>query len=282
MIGYAYIKSHMVILQDSKPVSRDSDLSHLLSTYSLEIPSNDQVTNNQDVIKTAMAKKLVTVVKLLVDRQVMLLPSIHDHFTRYVWEIVAAKGFQEPQYLKGITSRWILSDLTANLQHHIAYSCKVRKYGTLVYRPNADLLSLLSKEVWKLRNSNSSQDYSFMDSGTTGSSTDSGTMAMGTLERCFDHLSQLIFTQINTFCATDAQSIFDYDELDLDDLIKQIDPQLWNAVCLLTRSTSELRGTSKVNNPLSPTYHTKSFVCLCYVQFCFAQTIGAPCHCILY
>ena len=108
-------KSHLVILQASKPVSRDSNLSQLVSDYSYKIPSIDQVTNNQDIIKTAMAKTLVLVGKLLLDGQAILLPSIHDHFNGYVREIVAAKGFQEPQ---GVTSRWILSDLM-----HIVARC---------------------------------------------------------------------------------------------------------------------------------------------------------------
>ncbi len=70
----------------------------------------------------------------------------------------------------------------------------------------------------------------------------------------------------------------------MDDLIKQIDPQLLNAVCLLTRSTSELRGTSKVNNSLSPAYHTKRvrrlFV-LCTILFCTDYRCSMPLHTLL-
>ena len=84
---------------------------------------------------------------------------------------------------------------------------------------------------------------------------------LGTMDSFFNHLSHL-HTQINIFRAKDAQPPFEYDELDFDDLIKQIDPQLWNAVCLLTRSTSEIRGTSKVNDPSSSAYHTKRVRCL--------------------
>ncbi len=105
-------RSHLVCLQDPKPVSRDSDLRLLLSTYSKAIPSIDQVTNRQDVIKTAMAKTLVTVGKLLLDRQAILLPSIHNCFASSARDIIiAAKGLQEPQYLEFIR---ILSDLTAS------------------------------------------------------------------------------------------------------------------------------------------------------------------------
>ena len=83
-----------------------------------------------------MGKTLEMVGNLLLNRQAILLPCIHDQFTTYIREIVAAKGFHETH----VTSRRILSELTANFQHHIAFSCKVRKYGTLVYRRNSNLI----------------------------------------------------------------------------------------------------------------------------------------------
>ena len=51
-----------------------------------------------------------------------------------------------------ITAMWVLSNLTSALQQHIAYSCKVRKYGTLLYRPNSDFKGLLQQALWKLKN----------------------------------------------------------------------------------------------------------------------------------
>ena len=73
--------------------------------------------------------------------------------TTYVREIVAAKGFQETH----VTSKRILSELTANFQHHIAFSCKMHKYGTLVYRRNTDHIPFLSEVMWKLWNITSTQ-----------------------------------------------------------------------------------------------------------------------------
>ncbi len=76
----------------------------------------------------------------------------------------------------------------------------------------------------------------------------------------------------------------DHDEVDFDDLIQQVDPQLWNAACLLTRSTSELRGTSKVNDPLSPAYHKKSVRCLfllCTILFCTDDRCSMPLHTLM-
>ena len=51
---------------------------------------------------------------------------------------------------KLVTSRWTLSNLTANLKHHISYSCRARKYGTLLYRSKSDLLSPLAQALWRV------------------------------------------------------------------------------------------------------------------------------------
>ncbi len=269
-------KSHLVILDDCKPVSTDSDLRQLVSSCSNKIPPVDQINNTRDIIKVAMSKTLATVARVLLENKAMLLPSIHDMFTTYVREIVATTGLQEPQ---AVTSRWILSDLTANLKHHIACSCKVRKYGTLVYRRNADLTPLLCETMWKLRNATPRQGESTSAGNDQASDKD-----LSAMDSCFDHLSHLIHSQINTFRTKDAESLFEYAEVDFDDLIKQINPQLWNAICMLTRSISELRGTSQVNNPSSPAYHTKRIRCLfllCTIMFCTDDRCSMPLHTLL-
>ena len=144
----------------------------------------EQVITTQDVINTAMAKTLVTVGKVLFENRAMLLPSIHSIFTKYAQDLIKAKDMQEPQELTTLSSRWILSELTAKLQYHMVYSCKVRKYGTLVYRPNSDLILLLSEAMWKLRNFESTQGERPEVSGCTDQ---------------FDHINQLVLSQIRTF-----------------------------------------------------------------------------------
>ena len=256
-------KSHLVILKENKPISKDSDLKQLLDTYCEQIPCMEQVITTQDVINTAMAKTLVTVGRVLFENRAMLLPSIHSIFTKYAQDLIKAKDMQELQELTILSSRWILSELKAKLQHHMVYSCKVRKYGTLVYRPNSDLILLLSEAMWKLWNVESTQGERPEVSGC---------------------INQLVLSQIRTFLAKDAQAPFEYDEVNFDDLINQIDPQLWRVICLLTRSTSELRGTSKVTDPSSSAYHTKRVRCLfllCTMLFCTDDRCSMPLHTLM-
>ncbi len=228
-----------------------------------------------------MSKTLLKVGNILLARQAILLPSINKYFRDCVTDILAAKGCLEPTNLQAVTSRLILSDLTANLKHHITYSCKVRKYGTLVYRPGTDLAPLLSEAMWRLQNTTPTPD----SSEGKGTCSDSDLESMDTVvNRCFDHLSQVVNRQIYTFLAKAAGTPFEYDDIDLEEVINHVDPQLWKAVCLFTRSTSELRGTSKVNEPSSPAYRKKRvrrLFLLCMILFCADDRCSMPMHTLL-
>ena len=79
------------------------------------------------------------------------LPAVHDFFNRSATELAAASNLEgEIAMVKSASYMWLLSGLTANLQHHMTYTCKVRKYGTLIYRPNTDLIPSLQKAMWSL------------------------------------------------------------------------------------------------------------------------------------
>ena len=271
-------KSHLVVLKENKSISRDSDLEKLISTYTEQIPSIDEVITAHDVMKTAMARTVVRVGHILPKKQAILLPSVHNIFMSHARDLLKVKhiGCEEVEH---VSSRWVLSDLTANLQHHIAYSCKVRKYGTLIYRPNADLVSLLSEAMWKLQNAETVPD----ETTEVTFSTDSSTTDSSTTDS-LDDLNKLIHTQISTFLAKDSHSPFEHDELNFDNIIEQIHPKLWNAICLLTRSTSERRGTSKVTDPQSIAYHTKRarrLFLLCTILFCTDDRCSMPLHTLL-
>ena len=219
-----------------------------------------------------MTKTLVKVGRLILCRQATLLTSIHDEFKTYVDEIVTAKGIQGgPQ---GITSRWILSELIANLQHHIDYRCEVRKYGTVIYRRNADLLLPLSEALWKLRKGKNSQ------SETSRHSCDESEEE-NTMGSCFNDISHRIHAQIRAFLAQDHAVPFEYDKLDFDELIKQFDSDLWKMVCLLTRSISDLRGTSKVHSTAHHTKRARRLFLLCTILFCTDDRCSMPLHTLL-
>ena len=100
-----------------------------------------------------MNRVVLAVGRELLYRNALLLPTVHEWFCSFAAE--------HPYHLKEdidvtklVTSANILSNLIASLQHHITYSCKVKKYGTLHYRPNTDLTQNLAHALWHLRQVN--------------------------------------------------------------------------------------------------------------------------------
>ena len=128
-VCYTCYKYHNIILQKSKSVSSDSDLKQLITTYAGEIPRIDEIATIEDVITAT--KTVVLVGRVLLREQAMLLPTIHNHFNRYARDLLTRKHF-ESKLDNLVSARWLLSTLSVKLQHHIAYSCKVLKHGTVV------------------------------------------------------------------------------------------------------------------------------------------------------
>ena len=65
------------------------------------------------------------------------------------------------------------------------------------------------------------------------------------------HMNSLIHTQIESYIGRGDGVAQDYDELNVDEQIANIEPKLWNAIRTMTRSNSEVRGTSTLDDPTS-------------------------------
>ena len=193
----------------------------------------DQVTS-KNVVQVAMTKTLCTVGEILLNRKAILLPSIQEHFRSYAKDMIAAQSTENLPDVDAVTCRWILSHLIANLHHHVAYSCKVHMYGTLVYRPHTDLAPLLNEAMWRLQHAKESFtcEESSRSSPCTGAPPSVNTVNL-------DHMSNIVIAEVNKLLASDSQIPFEFADLHIDDVIKGIHPQLWNLICTLTRSTVE-------------------------------------------
>ena len=150
-VCYSCYKSHLVILQEGKTISKDSDLQSTLQAIRQKVGTVDQPKTSQQVRDLAMDKTIVHVGEELLQGKAILLPVAHEFFSEKHDEILASIDLHETEIKTTVTSLWVLSNLTSALQHHLAYSCKTRKYGTLLYRPNTDLVPLLQQSLSKLR-----------------------------------------------------------------------------------------------------------------------------------
>ena len=68
-------KSHLVILKENQPISKDEDLKVLIDTLGQQTST---MGNAQDIICAATIRMLVTVRKMLMENRAMLLPTIHS------------------------------------------------------------------------------------------------------------------------------------------------------------------------------------------------------------
>lgn len=214
-------RGHLVMLQEYKPISTDSDLRKVLDASIKNSPSIEEVTS-KNLIQVAMAKTLNKVGQFLLQKKALLLPNIQQLFRSIAEDIILTRDIKDPPNIQDITCKWILHDLVAHLQHHVAYSCKVRKYGTLV-RANSDVVPFLNEVMWQYQNVMNSQKEPQSDdrepdcaqSYTYLSSTGTNTVNL-------DKISELITDQISTFLANDSQTPFEIDELHIDDIISNI------------------------------------------------------------
>ncbi len=101
-------------------MSTDRDLEVLIVTLKQSRACTDNMREVLNVVLT------ISVGEELLRNKVLHLPVVHDHFQEYATELAAASHLDEEGTVKSVSSTWLLSGLTANLNHHMAYSCKTR------------------------------------------------------------------------------------------------------------------------------------------------------------
>ena len=268
-VCYTCYRSHLIILQRRNETSLDSDLLNMISTLSHQIsePSNDTIQSISDLIDAAMTRMVITVGRELLNGNVMLLPDVHDLFNSYASELSKYLHEDNINISKLVTSAYILSNLTATLQHHIAYTCTVKKYGTLIYRPNADLRPALAQALWQIRTSSETEPL--------------GVANPPHHREVLDDLNSRACSHIASYLSKCEKQPFNFLDLDIDKEIENTDPKLWEAICLLTRSTSERKGLAKVIDPSSTAHHSKKihrFFLLSTLLHCINDRYSNPLH----
>ena len=98
--------------------------------------------------------------------------------------------------------------------------------------------------------------------------------------KVFDDLNQQIHLQIKELLEKDAKVPFDYSELNIDQVIN---PQLWEAICLLTRSVLERQGSAKITDTSSPSHGIKKVrrSLFCNLLFCTDERCSMPLHTLM-
>ena len=77
-VCYSCYKSHLILLQEEKKVSEDSDLQSMIANIRHSLSTAKTPSALQQVRDLAMDKTVVHVGKELLQRTVILLPVVHD------------------------------------------------------------------------------------------------------------------------------------------------------------------------------------------------------------
>ena len=96
-----------------------------MDILSSQMPTSNIVGSVEEAQARAMLIVTIEVGKELLNDNAMLLPSIQEQYNRHVNALIIGKKLNIQTQMEGSVSRWILSDLTASLQHHIKF---VRKF----------------------------------------------------------------------------------------------------------------------------------------------------------
>ncbi len=266
MVCYTCYRSHLFILRQCKTVSTDRDLRECISMIDKK---KHTIHSIKDLIEASMDRVIAAVGRELLERNALLLPDVYDWFCLFANE--QSHHLKDVDTLKLTTSSNILSNLVATLEHHITYCCKTRKYGTLLYRPQTDLTENLAKALWKLRQKDKNCATTSDAFNTTHSSqTKDNTQVL-------NNLNSLACSHINTYLRQYKKDKFELSTLTIDEQIDKIDPMLWEAIQILTRSTSEKFGVT--TSSLSK--HTKKvrrFFIFCAMMFCINDDYTIPLH----
>ena len=108
--------------------------------------STGNLTNQDDVINHAVQSTTIYVGERLLKQECLLLLSVNQTFSSYVAKASHSSHLHAEEK---VTARWLLSSLIVHLQHHMSYTCRVKKHGTLLYRNNGDLLATISNLLYK-------------------------------------------------------------------------------------------------------------------------------------
>ena len=206
----ACYKSHLVILK-KQPPSCDTDLQLLINDIKASRQSLETLRNEDDVIKQALQDIAVYVAEKLLRQECLLLPSVMQVFSSLVSKTALESHLCVQEK---VTARWLLSNLIVYLQHHISYTCRIRKHGTLLYRSNGDLLTSISHLLHKHEKAEN-----------TDVSTSSSTQSIGLASpnAMLDDINSRLHQQICKFLADDLNAPYPVDVLDIQSLVSQID-----------------------------------------------------------
>ena len=111
-------------------------------------PESDDV---EEVILYAAKVTAIRVGEELLQNRAILLPTAYDWFTQEVHHTLRNQVIPKTELNQLASPQWLRSQLSCVLRQHLAFICKIKKYGTVLYRYGGDILLSLNVALGQLR-----------------------------------------------------------------------------------------------------------------------------------
>ena len=241
-ICYACYKSHLVIIKhmQNSSHSTDADLQQVIDTLKRDLPDIVHINTFDDALSYVAQFSAINVGETLLKQNALLLPDVYDSFTKKLKQVTQLCNITvgTSDMRNAATPVWLRNHLSSLLDHHMAYRCCIKKYGTLLYRHGGDLVYALNVSLGQMRNLMRQSDHpGDSDPDPVVENAECSDFQQALTKSCLT-VNSKIHSCIDRLVQQDINEPLNKEEIDIDEFLNGLDPDIWKAVSLLTQPLS--------------------------------------------
>ena len=184
----------------------------------------------------------------LLNGSVILLPELFAFFEKCLFIYQTGHSVPDSEIPKK-SARWLLSCLISNMSDHFLCHTykKSKKHGTLLYRKGCNVLNMLHLTAYKQYNLVQQLRNSADNVRLGEHSEETHSLTNEELKETYHtalNLNDKIYS-MNLRCSELFKCCEDLSEITLSDIVKQIDPVVWNFFTILSLNKSQLETFKK-------------------------------------
>ena len=259
-----------VTLKETTIESCVSNLEEQIKRFESEDPHS---VSEKSYIEWNLWKLSLYLAKLLLNDEAMLLPQLFILFQQHTIDNVHKLSNVTKGKKKSIpTQRWFLSSISNLLGDHLGVICKTKKYGTLLFRKNGDILKALSNALGKAQ-----KDCTAVELGSLGKTGKKNRFSDSCIvESCYA-LNERINMQIKALIQAYQGNFSACSDFNADSFIQQLDPLLYQCIQVLTTPTRDRRRFFSCELQFQPGNKTiKQLYCLSTIFYVTNHKCSMP------
>jgi len=248
-------KSQLVLIKHAtnSVESMDSDLNALISQLKSQLSELTTIKTTEELVSYTMSFISIHVGEVLLDQGALLLPNIYEMFCNKLGEISKIYNIEVSPSNK-ITKVMLRNHLSAVLEPHMAYRCYAKRYGTIIYRHSGDLVFTANKLLSASRQQKEVNDF------------------QQTLKNVCETLNTKLHHTIDKLIQQDTQQPQKIEDVNIDECVAQIDPDVWTALNILTKPRRASSNYTRL---------VRRFFCVCVLFFTTNSQCSFPLHTLL-